>query len=266
MTWDGMEKNTYPERVPTAGSTFPVAFSTRTAFICIGAWWPSRVGTVAPELIDNRKDKRKFNGDGADMELQRNKGQRTGIERTRSARKFERSGWHLDVAREYSFQFLRPPLLFWEARAHVVTPLLRVCGPRRRRGVEIWVTLKVLGPHCNEHQCPMSDLIVWSVWKKVLSTSWRLGEKLRLSEGPGRDLSMETFLPQFLERDSESASEYNCTFGFRWASRLRMAAMTLRALAKGQTKCGGMISQFSLVRVSSVALALSRVEKWRGSK
>ena len=43
-------------------------------------------------------------------------------------------------------------------------------------------------------------------------------------------ISLWSSLPQFLESDSASVSEYNCTFGFRWARRLRTAAMTFRAL------------------------------------
>lgn len=45
-------------------------------------------------------------------------------------------------------------------------------------------------------------------------------------------ISLWSSLPQFLDSDSASVSEYNCTFGFRWARRLRTAAMTFRALAK----------------------------------
>jgi hypothetical protein len=151
---------------------FRFAFSTRTAFICIGAWWPSRAGTVAPELTDNRgKDKRKVNGDEADIEPQSNKGQRTGIERTRSSSRQAKS-------RE-------------------------VAGNRPMTGRDIFFT---------------EDSII---------SATEGGKKIRTRSQYGGPCH------------SESASEYNCTFGFRWASHSRMAAMTIRALAKGQSKCGG---------------------------
>lgn len=48
-------------------------------------------------------------------------------------------------------------------------------------------------------------------------------------------ISRWTSMPQFLERASATAREYNCTFAFRCARRLRTAAITLRALERAKS-------------------------------
>jgi len=114
---------------------------------------------------------------------------------------------------------------------------------------------------------------------------WRTRSVINLSSAWVNALdaiSLWSSLPQFFESDSARVSEYSCTFGFRWARRLSIAAMTFRALGvakevvqlneRGHSEKPGrqrthpcspssstlshkfrMVSQFSLVRVSSVA-------------
>ena len=89
--------------------------------------------------------------------------------------------------------------------------------------------------------------------------------------------------PQFLESDSANVRVYSWTFAFRWASRLRIEAMTFRALKKPRSVAPGKVamairypispssvtlshrlrisSQFSPVRFSSVVFAKPKGEQ-----